>query len=380
MTRTSTGTFAEYLRPLGPQLPAQLISPPTFESISRTAQVIPGALAMSLFGFECRLADEEPVADFQLCADAAFGARQSLAHAISGGNMLLRNHPVWQRIYDFVDAWSDEASPLNYHLRNIWLEFDIGASTTEMPVPSLFFGLRIGDGNGGGDVRNGHVRLLNDVPAPDAASLPATCLKALTLLTGKPLPPDVACGLTEAIEAVPPSGSVVFVGSMLARNVDAFRLIVEGLDCAGILTYLQRLGWAGSLAEVEAALTRTSRFCDYLWLNVDIGERIYPKIGWECYYHNRVQPHQDTRWEAFLDYLVDEGLCVPSKREGLLAYPRVIGESASGPLWPDSLRLLSRALGPLALRRCVTALHHIKIGYQQGKGVEAKAYLCAHYE
>jgi hypothetical protein len=25
-------------------------------------------------------------------------------------------------------------------------------------------------------------------------------------------------------------------------------------------------------------------------------------------------------------------------------------------------------------------LHHIKIGYQQGKGVEAKAYLCAHYE
>lgn len=363
----STGTFAEYLRPFGPQMPPQLISPSSFESMLRTAQIIPGALAMSLFGFECRLDDEEPVADFQLSAEAAFNARQSLSQVISSGNVLLRNHPVWQHIYDFVVVWSDDSSILNEYIRNIWLEFDMDSASAEMPVPSLFFGLR--NGNAPGD----EVR-------PDPAHLPAVCLKALTLLKGSLVPDSIARKLAHAIEALPTGATIGFVGSMLARNVNAYRLIVQGLNQQGISLYLRELGWSGPFPEMEEALASTSQFSDYLWLNVDIGDGVYSKIGWECYYNHRAQPVDERRWYAFLDYLVEHNLCVPSKREGLLAYPRTINAGEAGALWPESLRLLALALGPSALNTCQAALHHIKINFQPNKPLEAKAYLCAYYQ
>lgn len=367
LTSTGTGTFAEYLRPLGSQMPPQLISPAAFENIQRTAQVIPGALAMSLFGFECQLANEEPVADFQLSADAAFNARRSLSNAISSGNMLLRNHPVWQRIYDFVGIWSDQNSLLHQYIHNIWLEFDMGSASTEVPVPSLFFGLRNSNTPGyeGG---------------LDPAKLPEVCLKALTLLKGNLLPASTARKLASAIDALPPGGNIGFVGSMLARNVNAYRLIVQGLDPQGISLYLKEIGWPGPFPEMEEALAATSRFSDYLWLNVDIGDRTYPKIGWECYYNRRAQPVDDSRWIDFLDYLVENNLCVPSKREGLLAYPRSIDANDAGSLWPESLRLLAKVLGPRALNKCGAALHHVKINFQADKPLEAKAYLCAYYQ
>jgi hypothetical protein len=377
MSEIDLGTFAEYLRPIGPHMPPQLISPSSFAHISRTAHVIPGALAMSLFGFECRLAEEEPVADFQLCADAAFNAKNSLARTITFGNVLLNNHRVWQHINDFVAAWSASGSLLNKYLRNIWLEFDMSDSPREVPVPSIFFGLYSSE-----ERRDTKAENENGTPSErdDPSTIPVMCLNALTLLRGNSVPEPVAQKVRETIQKIPAPGEVGFVGAMLARNMDTFRLIVRGLDRAQIIEYLSLLDWPGPLSEVEAALDSTSRFCDYLWLNVDVGERVYPKISWECYFNGRAQPQDDGRWQEFLDYLVRSGMCLPAKREGLLAYPAVIGQSTAGALWPDSLRLLSRALGPLALRRCVTALHHIKIVYQPGQPLEAKAYLCAHYE
>ncbi|MGA7731965.1 MAG: hypothetical protein WCD37_11935 [Chloroflexia bacterium] len=377
MSEIDLGTFAEYLRPIGPHMPPQLISPSSFANISRTAHVLPGALAMGLFGFECRLAEEAPVADFQLCADAAFNAKNSLARTIASGNVLLNNHRVWQRINDFVEAWSASESLLNKHLRNIWLEFDISDAPREVPVPSIFLGLYTSEERRSTPAENNN-GTANE--RADPSTIQVVCLNALTLLMGNPVLEPVAQKFREAIQKIPAPGEVGFVGTMLARNVNAFRMIVRGLDRMRIIEYLSHLHWPGQLSEVEAALDSTSRFSDYLWLNIDVGEHIYPKISWECYFNKRAQPQDDGRWQEFLDYLVESEMCLPAKREGLLAYPAVIGQSTAGALWPDSLRLLSRALGPLALRRCVTALHHIKIVYQPGRPLEAKAYLCAHYE
>ena len=39
------------------------------------------------------------------------------------------------------------------------------------------------------------------------------------------------------------------------------------------------------------------------------------KDPWDC------QPIQETRWKLFFDCLVDDGLCLPSKRDTLLDWP-----------------------------------------------------------
>ena len=56
--------FSHYLDLLKHDLPDELISDVSFSKIRKVASQVPGALAFSAFGFECRMGDREPAADF----------------------------------------------------------------------------------------------------------------------------------------------------------------------------------------------------------------------------------------------------------------------------------------------------------------------------
>ena len=57
---------------------------------------------------------------------------------------------------------------------------------------------------------------------------------------------------------------------------------------------------------------------------------IHPRIGLECY----LEAPEGNDWlptgTAFLDALVGAGLCVPSKRDGLLGWPRETNRLLTG--------------------------------------------------
>ena len=127
-------SFEEYLRPVAAGVSPALISPSAFSDISSVASVLPATLAYNTFGFECRLGEENPRADFLVLARASWG-RDSLAglHPTSSLPEHLMDDPVWQRVQDFGARWADPASPLYGAVDNVWLEFDVDGPVRRHP-------------------------------------------------------------------------------------------------------------------------------------------------------------------------------------------------------------------------------------------------------
>ena len=96
---------------------------------------LPSAWEHQLFGFECPLAGPASVADFLLSATVTGGGRRALvALGVVDHTGRLLTEPVWQRVRDFAEQWTDEASPLSTGVDNVWLEFDV--ANWRSPVPS----------------------------------------------------------------------------------------------------------------------------------------------------------------------------------------------------------------------------------------------------
>jgi hypothetical protein len=63
----------------------------------------------------------------------------------------------------------------------------------------------------------------------------------------------------------------------------------------------------------------------------------------------------------------------------LLAYPGYVEENAEGIPWPGALRRASQLLCGRSLSMFIRSLHYVKIVYQPGEGLEAKAYLAGNH-
>lgn len=349
-----TGTLAATLQLINPVLPSTLVSAEGAGRIKALAQYLPGAVT-AFFGFECHLGDETPLADFLLAVTATEGGRDILTggNPVAGLPPLLQAQPIWQRLVNFCRCWADPGSPLARQIHNLWLEFDVAAQVPDVTTPNCFFGLCLRAGEAGGWI-NG---------------------TALPLLRGEPLPALVEQKLLTAFEVLPEGAYVFQIGLMLARPVEAVRLCIRDIAPAQIPAYLSRLGWPGEVDHLAELITMLSQRVDRIDLDLDVGATILPKIGLECYFNHQAQPKFEPRWQAFLDLLVDQGLCQPAKREGLLAYPGYIRERANAALWPPHLRPTSSFLGERYEGIFFKGLHHIKIVYQPEKPLEAKAYL-----
>lgn len=354
-------SFSEYLRPLVPCLSPDLISGPAFSDIQFIARLLPGALAYSSFGFECRLGEDMPRTDFLLCATASSGGRRGLLQLGQG----LLTQAAWRQVHNFATHWANPSSQLYANVDNIWLEFDVDGTYAQNPLPSVFFGLHTRSG-------------------PDAEQLAPTCVDdititrtALNLLTGSEVSPAILERLSGCFEMLPAGAQIGFIGAMLARNTPLVRCIVRGMLLEEIVEYLSSIGWEGPVDDFKNAFAPICDLMDFFWLNIDVGETIGPKIGLECYCYSR--PDDETKWHRFLDYLVQNGLCTEQKRRALLQYPGISHINASDDLWPESLRLASQLFGPIGFTMLERELHHVKVVYLPQEPLEAKAYLFAEY-
>ena len=167
---------------------------------------------------------------------------------------------------------------------------------------------------------------------------------------------------------------------MLSRSADALRLCIKNLrSVERIVEYLSGVGWPGSEAEVLGILEPIAHLVDYVCLDIDVGETVHRKIGLECYFDGIKQPRTEPRWSLFLDSLVRDGLCTADKRDALLAFPGYVDENAEGIPWPRALRRASQLFGGRSLSTFIRSLKHVKIVYQPGEGLEAKAYLAVNH-
>ena len=367
---SKTSSFEEYLRPVAASVPPELISPSAFSDIDSVARVLPGTFGCNTFGFECRLAEELPRADFLVLATASRG-RDSLAnlHPTSPLPARLLIHPIWKRVKDFAVHWADPSSPLYRAVDNVWLEFDVDGRAPDLPLPSVFFAPR----------PTGQEDIGESAYEANLDAYEMVVAEVIQLLTGKELGPQVLKMLSGCLRSLSSDVQVFQIGVMLSRAAEATRLCLRLSSPEHAVEYLRRVGWQGSEAGLRSILEPLSGLVDYFCLNVDVGESVHPKIGLECYFNGRKQPKREPRWGSFLDSLVLGGLCTHAKRDALLAYPGYVDENAEGIPWPAALRRVSHLLGGRSLSTFVRSLHHVKIVYQPGEGLEAKAYLAVNH-
>jgi hypothetical protein len=364
---SKTSSFEEYLRPLAASVPPELISPSAFCDIASVARVLPATLAYNMLGFECRLAEMAPRADFSVLAGASYG-RESLAglHPTSTLPARLMTDPIWRRVYDFAVRWADPSSALYRAVDNVWLEFDVDGAPAVIPIPSVFFGPRPSGQEGARGVAY----------EPNLDGYVTTIETVIGLLSGSALAPRVLETLSDCFRALSSVEHVFQVGLMLSRGADALRLCIKNLrSVERIVEYLSGVGWPGSEAEVLGILEPIAHLVDYVCLDIDVGETVHRKIGLECYFDGIKQPRTEPRWSLFLDSLVRDGLCTADKRDALLAFPGYVDENAEGIPWPRALRRASQLFGGRSLSTFIRSLHHVKVVYQPGEGLEAKAYL-----
>jgi hypothetical protein len=364
-TAVSPSTIAHYIdAAVAPCISSRLISPEGLSNIRRIAALLPGAIT-DFFGFECQLGVSEPLADFLVCCRASQGAPNYLSGQIPDRDLpeLLVNHPVWQRIRSFSREWSDPESAVADRIHNIWLEFDVDGVPAPTPVPSVFIGPE---------------NLQSVDPAVDKSQMPDRCAwltdSALPLLLGGELQPASRGQIARCLNLLPPGARMFQVGLMLSRASSITRLCVRGVSKAQILVYLEALDYDTSGGQLHALLEVLSPLVERIDLDLDVGDRVLPKIGLECYL-----PADTSAMHQFLRHLVSSGLSTPAKAEALELWGGMAHERLAPKIWPRDLLMLSSFLGGRVHSAFARWLHHVKIVYQPGLPLQAKAYLAVQH-
>ncbi|PHM06458.1 hypothetical protein CK516_33395 [Nostoc sp. 'Peltigera malacea cyanobiont' DB3992] len=160
------------------------------------------------------------------------------------------------------------------------------------------------------------------------------------------------------------------VGIMLSREVETLRINVSQLPVYQIGSYLQQIGYTQATDEIEILVNHLLDTFDYVRLCLDVGTKIYPQIGLECYFEQ--QSGLDPRWSPFLNDLVAKGLCTPEKRDALIAWVGYTTPSTSKEPWASHLIAESLLQPPDSLSVLQRGLSHIKITYKPQYPLEAK--------
>ncbi len=336
-----------------PYISEDLISKDQMEKIGKVARHFPSQLS-SFFGFECKLGETEPKADFLFCITQANDERRILSnnHPKAPFPESFAEEEVWQRINRFAQAWNSPGSPLYYQANKIWFEFDMDEIDIEKPVPSFFFGPQ--NINSREDVKN-------------------VCSAAFEPLLGNKLDIAIQKSLWHCIDTLPEHARIFQVGTMLSRNTTAIRICINKTKPADILSILQNLDWSGELEELKSLLNSLVDVVDFISLAIDLGSKAGSKIGLECYIND--DETASDKWIRFMALLVEWNLCQPAKEKGLLSFGGGVHRFMTDKIWPEHWLTASRQIKNRQLSAYLRNPHHIKITYRPQQPLEAKAYL-----
>lgn len=328
-------SMEDYLKIVTPYFHADLVSPAARSHIQSLAQILP---PFSNAGLECRLDAGQSRVDLQV----------NLPCVVPNLPERFLADPVWQFFQEFCHEWALPTSSLHQAIKDIWLEFDVAQQPSQIPMPCIFLGL------------NSEAHSVN-------------WLIELALKLSQHSSPLLESNLQLCADALPAGASISHLGAMLSRSAKGVRVNVCGISAEQLSDYLKQIGWSDPSDTFSSLVSTLPRFTDFITLSFDVGDRVYPRIGLECFL--KEQPKADPRWQLFLNYLVAEGLCTLAKRDALLAWEGFSQRSSAPELWPRNISWGDRLLGSRAISIFWRGLNHLKLIYQPGSSLEAKAYL-----
>ena len=329
-------SMQDYLEIVTPHLHSDLVSPEALSHIGPLAQILP---SLSVALFECRLGANQSRVDFQV----------SLPCLTLNLPKQFLTHPVWQFFQNFCQEWTEPTSFLYQGVKRIWMEFDLDGEQLQVPLPCIFL-------------------QFNRKSVTDAEGLSQMAQRLLHRVS-----PLFESNLRRCADSLPAEATISHLGAMLSRGANAIRVNVEGISPLQLSDYLMQIGWSDPTNTFSTLTSPLSEYVDSILLSFDVGDTVLPRIGLECFLNN--PPYKEPRWQLFLDYLVEAGLCTPAKKNAFLAWPGFSQKSSVPDLWPSNISCGDRFLGSRAFSIFRRIISHIKLVYQPGVPLEAKGYL-----
>lgn len=331
-----------YLDVNRPYFPPELVSAEALAHIRPVANLLP---PVSNVAIECRLQAGVDNVDFipQFIRPGGSGAKLALYRP---------EDSIWATVGRFCRQWIQPETALQEKIHAIWLEFDMNGDETELPRPSIFIGFE---------------------GAGEAVYYQQIAEQAIEPLQEELLSAAFRQNLFTCFTALSRPANLFSIGLMLARGYDRARVCIGRMPKEKAVGYLQQIGWPGPMAEVEHVINAVSPLVDEYGLALDVGERVTPKLGLECYLYES-NPQREGRWRHLIDYFVASGQCAPDKGDALLRWP---GRHFHGvtPAEAMELRTAGDSLAPRLQNLMIRRLSHLKWVIEPGKPAETKAYL-----
>lgn len=355
---STLASTVDYLDFIEEYVPEDLISQNNFSQLKNLAGNFSGGLT-SFFGFESRLGSSKAKVDFSFAVSSKRGERGALLNLITKNNLpdAFYMHSEWQQLSNFTLAWTDSNSILHDKVLGVWLEFDED-SFFETSVPCVFI----------------HTIPIKTCSINTISQYSWLTDVAIPPLMGHRLSKKMEEQLFDCIQKMPPRASIFQVGTMLSRSTYGLRLVINRIHSNQIIPYLKSIGWSDESEGLSSFIKELEKYITRFVLHIHIDGKVDPKIGVECSFYSGSGGRKKD-WSDFLNYLVEKGLCLPEKQDSLLRFTGVELEDITNDYDLDSFIPSVKLPDDGYSRASVRFISHIKIIYQSGHPLEAKAYL-----
>lgn len=321
--------LVDIVRALESSLHEPLAGPRDRERLGLIAERIPSI--WHRVGFECRLGVQGPV-------DLGIAVLPGLEDGIlkraeaQGG--------VWRGITQLHHQWLTPHSKLARWVPFLFLEYDANAAMDLFPIPSVFVAV--------------------DSPIDRGRTSPQLAAVRTTLetLRGQPLGSVMASRLVQCFCALPSTGFILHVGTMLGRPGDLLRVsvLVRREDAPA---YLRKLDGNQAAEVATGALQVMTDRLTHVQMDLDLSPEVSTRIGFGC----RPNPASGGSicWLPLLGELMQLGCCTEEAARAVVR-------------WPGILLLESETSPPFAVQREIS---HLKLVCEPGDAYTAKCYLGA---
>lgn len=327
-----------------------LFAPIALSNLYELAKKLPPVRGAVL---ECRLEANEPRVDLSICLPNDFTIGQ-----FDKSTLLQFKLGKYQKIFNNFSR--SRSTTLNQGIRNIyelveniWLEFDVLGDTSSIPLPAIGLHLNQTDNLSASIFRQqlpcfSHKEIINQL---------------VTDLLEQEYSTNFQVNLQRCIEVLPVGAKIIFLGAASSRQTNAVRFIINKILPSEISTYLANAGWTGNFDELRTQILALSNLVDNIVLSFNIGDIISPQIGLECYLIVK-------EWQNFIEYLVINGACTPTKGKALLAWTGFAEEASQ---YIDNIEEGTSLYKEF--QNLVRFDFSVKITFHSGKPLSAKGYL-----
>lgn len=342
----STQTINDFLHVASNYLPKPLITTEALQRIQSLAAKLPPA---PLIIFESHIGSPVPDLDFLLCVDPDWVTHPQIQQFTTA-------HYGWSEIQQYSQKWvnASEKSWFKKGIDSLWLEFDTSKKDQPLTVPGIFFPSL--------EVCVFNVSYTDHIQAVE---------EALTQLPRLGTNPDIRKTLHHCLNVMPTSARVYALGDMNGRSSNILRVAIANIPVQALKKFLLDIAWQGDTNFIDNLISQIAPSAQTISIDLDIGTTIGTKLGLEFTHPNRFN-HQ--WWQTILNNLTDLGLCQTEKRDALLQWQGHSNETQNAQIWPNNLLETTHLQLPIL---CFMArfINHVKVVYQPGLPLTAKAYI-----